>query len=333
MNRTILRRALALVVVCGGAVAAASLALAAGATVLSPTVEAWYQPNPSCSLPVGCITTGALPIAVPAGIPTSAFPAGTMHAGVSGGVETARAYIGLPLKSLGGAVTSATLTVPLDTAPSSGSTTPERSKLQVCTTTAPLVRADGSIAAPPRVDCSKAAIVAYAATPQPHLEADLSSLAARLPSATGLALVPDATLLTPADAWRVVFSAHDRVDASATPPARVQVTVADAAAVPTVELPPAQGLPTARDVALPPVAAPLDIPVPAAAIAEPPPMPAASTDVLAVASLAAPETLTVGYAYPAIWLFPLVLLVGVPAAARALTKDLRVPTDDDGADP
>ena len=35
-----------------------------------------------------------------------------------------------------------------------------------------------------------------------------------------------------------------------------------------------------------------------------------------------PRTITVGYAYPAVWLLPLVFLVLVPVAARALTRDL-----------
>ena len=38
--------------------------------------------------------------------------------------------------------------------------------------------------------------------------------------------------------------------------------------------------------------------------------------------VALPRTVTVGYAYPGVWLLPLVFLVLVPAAARALTKDL-----------
>ena len=42
----------------------------------------------------------------------------------------------------------------------------------------------------------------------------------------------------------------------------------------------------------------------------------------ATVPVALPRTITVGYAYPAVWLLPLVFLVLVPAAARALTKDL-----------
>ena len=36
------------------------------------------------------------------------------------------------------------------------------------------------------------------------------------------------------------------------------------------------------------------------------------------------QTITVGYAYPAVWLLPLVFLVLVPVATKALTRDLDV---------
>jgi hypothetical protein len=42
----------------------------------------------------------------------------------------------------------------------------------------------------------------------------------------------------------------------------------------------------------------------------------------AVQPVAQPQTITVGYAYPVVWLLPLLFLVVVPLAARALTKDL-----------
>ncbi len=312
-------------------------ALAAETATVTPTVEGWFQPNPSCTTPVGCL-------AVPGG-PTelTVFPAGTMHVGVSGGVETARSYLGLPREALAD-LSGATLEVPLDPSPSSGTITPETAKLQVCLTGAPLAHVEGSLADPPAADCGRSAPVAYVATPAPHLEADLDGLLSGLSSASGLALLPDAEALAPGDSWRVVFSSKDRTDAAKTAPATLTVERDASAAAPepapAAEQPAAvpaapevQGLP-AED--LPPVpdlepelgSAPVPAVVEEVALEAGPQ--AAPEQALPVEQVGFPETVQVGYAYPGVWLLPLGLLVVVPLVARVLTRDL-TPRDDQDA--
>jgi hypothetical protein len=239
-----------------------------------------------------------------------------MHVGMAAGQETARSYLALDMSSLTGTLTAGSLDVPLDTAQADGSQAPETAHVQVCLVTDPIAPTDGSLDAPPGVSCGSSVPAAYVAAPSPHLHADLAALGQDLLSASGLALVPDATKASRTDAWRVVFSAHDRTDAAKTPPAAVSLTV---------EVP-EQEVPAPLDTRLPAVTAPVGTgfapaPAPAAqlpgtAVQPPAVVPPASVPV------ALPRTITVGYAYPAVWLLPLVFLVLVPAAARALTKDL-----------
>lgn len=306
------------------------MASAAAPSTVAPTVEAWYQPDPACGSPVGCVGAAPLPVAVPAEVPTSPFPAGTLHVGVSGGQETARTYLGVDGAGLGG-LSAATLVVPLDVAPGSGTTSPETAKLQVCLTREPVVAAEGSLAAPPAADCAAAALVSYVATPAPHLEADLGPLLAGLPRATGLVLLPDATGITPTDAWRVVFSARSRTDAAKTPPASLAVVAAEQA----VQAPSTPDAGPAQPDAAPLEAPGLDLPgllaaepdlvagpLPAVPVTAGAPVVAGEAPVVQVQPVAFPETIRVGYAYPVVWLLPLVLLVVVPMVARTLTRDL-----------
>jgi hypothetical protein len=287
--------------------------------MVTPLAEAWYQPNPSCGLPTGCVGTGALPVTPPvqppATAPTSPYPARTMHIGFAAGQETARSYLALPTSSLTGTLSEASLDVPLDVAQADGSQSPETAKVQVCLVSAPILPADGSFDSPPAVSCGTSAPASYVATPSPHLHADLTGFGAALLTASGVALLPDATKAAQTDVWRVVFSAHDRTDAAKTPPATASLTL-DVAEEDVTEPPTDSGLPAVA----PPVGtgfAPAPTPqLPVQAAQQPTVVPPAAVPV------ALPRTLTVGYAYPGVWLLPLVFLVLVPAAARALTKDL-----------
>lgn len=291
------------------------------ATTLTPSAEAWYQPNPSCQLPVGCQALPAAPAPVPAPVTppaTSPWPAGSLHVAVAGGQETARSYLAFGLADLGGTVTSAVLDVPLDPSAQDGSVSPETAAVQVCPFTGSVTPADGSVDPPPTVACAQGVDTTYVATPTPHLHADLAPMLGALADAGGLALLPDARKTAQTSTWHVVFSAHDRADAAKTPPASLAVQVTP--------------YPTQTEDAFPPVqpmAPPAAPPLTGTGFAAPPPVqlpaqqpPLALPAAPQPAPVAQARTITVGYAYPAVWLIPLALLVLVPLTTGALTKDL-----------
>jgi hypothetical protein len=331
-STTVVRILTAAFVACSAAIGFAPVASAGFDVSFTPTVEAWYQLNPSCLTPAGCVTTGTLPVAPPAAPPVappaaSPYPAGSLHVGVATGKETARSYLAFPFAQLEGkTVSSGTLTIPLDLAPADGNASPETSKARVCLTTSSQITAtEGTIDSPPSVDCALSVPANYVATPQPHLQANLTALAPALPTATGLVLLPDDSKAAQTDAWRVVFSAHNRADAAKTAPASVTLLVEDAGVTAPVDQPVGQ-LP---GVLVPPVtgtgfAPPPPVAVPVPGTTEVPPTVSNPAPVAAV-PVTTPRLVTVGYAYPAVWLLPLAFLVLVPATARALTKDLSVP--------
>jgi len=213
-------------------VAAAGLTVVVSASLCVPraaagtgggTVEArfgtqtWYQPDPSCQTPAGCS-----PVTPPAADP---YPAGTLHVARSGGQETARTYLALASTELPQAatVTSATLTIPVDTAMADGSMAPETATLQVCPASGAVATADGSFDPPPPTSCVDSVPLTYAATPVPELTADLGSLLsgqqAQLASGTlVLGVLPQDPSATPTASWHVVFSADARQPATPPPP-------------------------------------------------------------------------------------------------------------------
>lgn len=324
MSRRVLRLVTALAVAGGAAVGFVPLAGAAplsevpSATV-RPSAEAWYQPNPTCDTPLGCLALPALP--PPLTLPTSLYPAGSLHVGVLAGAETARSYLAYDLAGLTGTVTGARLDVPLDSAPQGGSLSPETATAQVCLFDGTLTAVEGSFESPPRALCLRSAPLAYVATPTPHLHADLGPLARDLAGASGLVLLPDATQVAPTDAWHLVFSRTGRTDAGATPPAVLTLALAP---VPVVQPP---GVPAAPQAPVPagnapPLGTSSGPELPAVTAAQVPRVDAGPAPVAVVPQAG---TIRVGYAYPVVWLLPLVLLVLVPATARSLTADLTAP--------
>ena len=298
--------------IAGAAVVGFTPVAAAETTVtVAPTAESWYQPNPTCLTPAGCVGAGTVPAASP-------YPAGTLHIGLSAGKETARSYVAMPLVAVTGNITAAALTVPLDTNPADGAFSSESAKVQVCLTSAPLVQARGSFDPPPSTDCSATAPATYVAVPQPHLEANLGPLVDRLQSATGVVLLPDATASPPTESWRVVFSAHDASGAAPTAPASVTLQIQGASAA----------------VSASPTASPSG-PVGGVGPIQPPrgtgfavtPSTVASAAPTAAPSIgsvrSAPRQIgAAAYAYPGVWLLPLVMFVLVPMMVKALTTDL-----------
>jgi len=365
------------VVAAGGVLLLAGLVAGPAVAADAPTpvalgAQAWFQRDPSCATPLGCS-----PTAPPSSNP---FGAGTLHVAVTGGQESARSYLTLTGRPAAATVTGGTLTVPLDTmTPGNGSTAPETSKVQVCTTTVMVPAVEGSFAAPPKANCSSHAAAPYVATPTPHLQADLAPLAGALSApSVALVLLPDGAVAAP-DSWRVVFSATNRA-MPATPPAAVTLTLASAggtsenvtppvtaATDPSSAAPPTQApaatrprparvpaavattAPIARSVAGIPVAPPPvggsfvaagapPLPVAAPAVPQPltAPIPSAAPAAPAAAGVpapaeaqqqpgpveAAPVAFTTGYAYPIIWLLPILLVGAVVAVGRMMTRDL-----------
>jgi hypothetical protein len=290
---------------------------------LAPTTEGWFQPNPSCAAPAGCVTTDALPAQPPVAVPTSPYPAGTLHVSAAAAQETSRSYLTFSVSLLDVRLTAATLDVPLDVAQADGSVSPEAAHVLVCTFSGSLTAAAGSLAAPPSAACTSSAPATYVATPAPHLHADLAPVLEELASGAGLVLLPDAAKAAPTDApWHVVFSAHDRTDAAKTAPVSLGVTLEDLpqqqVQQPVVDTPPV-------DTGVPPLISG-GIPLPTTELPQTPTVTGPAPTV-PVASVPQARTVTVGYAYPTVWLLPLAFLLVVPLVARALTRDLTpVPT-------
>lgn len=322
-------------------------ASAESAATAPPAFEAWYQVNATCSTPVGCQAppavgaVPALPVAPPVPVPGVPVVAGTLHIGVAGGMETARAVVGLPAGMTGEAPSSASLDVPLDVDPADASVTPETAKVLGCLTTAPVVDGEARLDAPPATDCGHVVTLTYAAAPEPHLSADLKPLLPFLRGATGLVLLPDRARLVPTDAWQVVFSTTSRGDSTKTDPASFRFvvpapeqTAGDPAGPVPDEAPAASAPAPAADVPLEASAPVADVEpeLGGTTVALPAAEPALADQPAAVLApvaetVALPETIRVGYAYPGIWLLPLALLIVVPLVGRALTADLTPPSD------
>jgi hypothetical protein len=281
-----------------------------------PTTEAWYQPNPTCTSPAGCVGLGQLPVAPPASLPAlTAYPVGSMHIAVAGGQETARSYLSFALPRLDGTLTAASIDIPLDTAQADGSVTPESSHVLMCSFTGSITPASGSIDAPPTASCTSSALATYVATPAPHLHADLTPLLSSLSGGAGLALLPDPATVPSTDEWHVVFSAHDRTDAAKTSPATMSVSLDT---TPAPELSQPAVAPPVNTVAAPPALGSIGLPTvgpqQAPVVNNPAPQ-------VPVQSISQARTITVGYAYPIVWLLPLAFLLLVPVVARSLTRD------------
>ena len=281
---------------------------------LTPTLESWYQPDPACALPIGCLTTAA-PVAPPAEVAgPSPYPAGTLHVGLASGAETARSYLVFPVHGLG-RITSATLTVPLDVDPANGSALPDTAEVRACLATGELSDVDGAITDPPTVDCTNSAVLEYVDTPVPQLTGDLSPLLIGLSTSPGIALLP-VVADDAAAAWHVTFSAHDRADEGATPPASLRIAVADGDAAQPAAPPSTVSSSPPATVSLPDLG-PVSVPTPA------PGMTTVTTLLSAPTAItASPITQTVGFAYPGLLLLPLLALVIVPLVARVLTTNL-----------
>ena len=297
-----------------------------------PSKEAWHHDAPPCASFADC---SALP-------PSSPYPEDTLHVSLSGGEETARTYLAFSLLlPLGGQLDDGTLTLPVDTDESHGSVSPETADLVACITKPKFEEARGSFEKPPEADCKIRKSALYSEK-RVAFEVDLNRFLDEWNEAEGevaVALLPSPKALDGTGTWHVVFPASD--SETEDPPedetrqraitATFRYTVGEDATeigdefdFSTGSEPPTATGGTSGDFSsgsAPSLDAPTstDTGGDIAGAADPSEAPAPQTEpvVTFAEGFAGP-----GFAYPIIWAFPLVLLVGLGSIGRALTKDL-----------
>ena len=298
-----------------------------GTATVGVASDAWYAAAAACEQsPTGC-----LPVGQPA---ASAYPAKTLQVGVLAGQEESRAYLQLNLTSLPAGTTIAGGQLRLPVAGSEdGTRAADTATLQACLATGSVKDdAEGSTEAPPKTDCkaatSPAKYVAPVGSAPAMFTVDLSPFAeAWTGGASALVLLPAADT-SPASAWHVALSAHDR---SVAPALRPSATVTYSSAADGVDAP------TSFDAAPPPT----DISGSGSASFAAPPLASTSTPELpAVTAPTVPDAAPApvvqaapqlqpqaavsvgGYSYPGVFLLPILLAVAGGWVGRALTRDL-----------
>jgi len=314
----IIRRGVRRAALVTAGVAVPFVALVSGAAVAdtSATVpdaaEAWYASAPIdvCTTPLGC---------PPQQVPTSPYPAGSLHIGVAGGRETARTYLQPDLAQVpfGATLLTGTLTMHVDTANSDGTVSPQNARILACLVTGAFTDGtEGAATSPPAVDCttsSKPVYDAKAGVFTLDLGPLLQAWNAGKPQ-IGIALVPNQTQVSQTDVWHVTIEGHKQAGAK-------PVTSTISYRVPAVT-----GSGTSLTTTTPPLTQPA-----------PPPsvqgqLPAATSTVAGPAPVVAPQQQAAPLAQrpaafagpvqqPAAFLAPLALLAGVVFFARLFTRD------------
>jgi len=299
-----------------------------GTATVRVATDAWYAAAAACtSSPTGCL---------PAAAPASPYPAKTLHVGVVAGQEEARTYLSLDLAALPGgtALTGGTLRIPVG-GPDDGSRSPDTASLQACLVTAAFHdAAEGATDAPPAVDCRTTAPAKYvaAAGNDPEMfTVDLTAFGSAWTAGSlnqGIALLPAADTAPPSS-WHVAMSAHDRTGSTvAAPTATVQYASAaagDAFDTADVSAPAAADSAGSSSVsfAAPPLAPQADTTPALQAPAVQPEVAAQASPVPPVQQVT-PQAFVGGggFAYPGVFLLPLLLAGAGGWLARALTRDL-----------
>ena len=262
---------------------------------------AWYLELPPCA---GLLDCSPLP-------PLNAYPENTLHVAVLAGLETASTDLAFAFTLPAGAeLTAGTLTLPIDSAPADGSLRPETANMVACLVTGSVEAVRGSLAHPPEADCGVSAPATWDAKQQ-AFSVNLASFVSHWQGGTGaVALMPASEPPSP-DLWHVVFYASTE-DSEAAPPitATLRYTISDTSGP---ALPPqvATGGPGFTGGVgfgpFPQPSTPAPAPLPTQPVVQP----------LYPGGFAGP-----GFAYPIIWALPLVILAGIGAVGRALTKEL-----------
>jgi len=253
-----------------------------------------------------------------------------MHVGVTAGIEEARTYLKFePATPEGSTQTGGTLTIPVGPT-GDGSSAPETATVVACLAVAPFSPGEGTVAAPPAVDCTTTSAATYAAGPPATLTVDLTPFLVRWRDGganNGIALVP-APNAAPAATWHVAFSAHDRTG-SAVPPPGIELHFDGTPAPPaaSTDAPSAVDEP-ATDVIITPgsgITGLLGAPVfaPPASAASPIVGQSKSPDVVSSPRLVG--RVGPGFAYPVVLAAPLVLLALAGYLGWALTQPVALP--------
>jgi hypothetical protein len=218
-------------------------------------------------------------------------------------------------------VAGGVLRLPLDTSPLDGSVAPDLAKVKACTTRAPIKVVEGSTAKPPATDCTDAPTSRVIGTPASELDIDLGPIARRLSTpGTSLALLP---VLSLGATWDVTLSSDRRPKSSSTTPVLLLATTTRSAEPPTT--PTAAPTPsTVKTTGGAPLIATAPGPIVVGPqISEPP-----SGDVTApqiapsvTTALALPAK-SHSFDYPVVFLVPLLVIAGLMAFGRQLTRPL-----------
>jgi hypothetical protein len=330
-----------LVLVCVSLWAARSVA--ATARNVPTETEAWYhasptdpgEDDPSCALPTGC--------APQPGVPVNPYPEDTLQVGVAAGRDTARTFVTLDLGGLpdGALISGGTLTLPVLADSESGSLQPESAQVSACPVSGAVEEAQGGQPDDqPEFACTTAGEGTYnegAEGQAPTITVDLAPIAALLTTGS-IAIVPAEEAHESGGTWRVAFPTRDNESADAAITATLEYqeapsydaglpgqTRADTGGRPSGDL---GATSTGGDFQPAPssgIAPPDFEPAPAAA----PPAPGAPEQPLAAPAAPATPVAAVGYAYPAVWLAPLVLAAVAGALARTLSGEIVLPEPGD----
>ena len=273
--------------------------------------EAWYADAPVdvCTTPLGC---------PPQQVPTSPYPADTLHVGVAGGQETARTYLMPALSSLpfDATATAGTMTLPVSTGSTDGTLSASSAKVLACLATAPAPDGTaGSTAAPPAIDCSVAQGLVYDATKN-VFTLDLTpflSAWANGKASDGIALVPSKTT-QPTDAWHVAFNGRKRAGGAHISSSITATVSSDTGSVAPLAVTPVAPTPA------PPAAPPMPS-LPNTTVEPPAAAPPVVASAPPVAQQFQPVALSRPFQYPLVFLLPLALLAGAVFLVRLFTRD------------
>lgn len=306
------------------------LAAQGGVAKVKTQTEAWYTTlaGDACDSPAN-VDCSLLPAA-------ETYPEDTLHVGVSSGKRTAITVFELDLFEAGipagMEIAGGKLTLPVDAAPSDGSLRHDVASLIVCHVPDSIHATAGSLAKPPKIDCKAASSPAtYQAEPKPVFTVDLTPFAMTWAKGESpvLAVLPAPKPESEPETWHVTFWGKGNESEDAKPISaelNYQPPLASGGTLPPLDTGAGDVLappPPMDDLPEPPPVDPIDAPAPE--IGESPAKGEAAPpeEEPAPPALAEPRYRTVGYPYPIAWTMPLLLLIGLTATGRALTKNLQ----------
>lgn len=298
------------------------------------TAEAWYRTTVLEDGAGGELCGAGLCPAVPA----NPYPEDTLHVGVVAGEPESVTVIALAPPPSGAVPVGGTLTVPL-AEPEAGTTSPESSSVRACLATGPFEDVEGG--APedvPPIDCGTSSVAVLDDGSSPMvLQVDLAPLVAGWSATSGdLGIALVASPQEDGGSWHLAFSGRDREAEGAAPiSADLLLSVSSAAtgsgdtttppAGSGPAVPSAPTTPPSSGAAISPPTSTSDMDaMPAPSVAPPQAAPPVVDDGASAADPVAAPLVELPYAYPAAWLLPLALLVGVTGLGHALRQEVTV---------